>query len=265
LRLNVMTFNLRYSNQGDGENAWPHRKELAAELIRDVGPDVVGVQEALFSMLCELDEMLPEYEWIGEGREGGLKSEFSAVLYRKQRLQPITADRFWLSHRPDVPASRVPGTGLARMCTHVRFRERGTEREFLFYNTHLDHANQVAREIGADLILDHIDAAWQRYPLPTLLVGDMNADPSNPAIQAFQAERQGKRLLFDAYDVVRAEGGEVGATFHGFKGRTEGEPIDYIFHSSHWRVRELHVDRRADGARYPSDHYPVWGVFESDV
>ena len=150
------------------------------------------------------------------------------------------------------------------MCTHVRFRERRSEREFLFYNTHLDHASQVARMIGADLIVDHIAEAWRRYPLPTLLTGDMNADPENPAVAALSSERDGKRVLYDAYDWLRAQGGEVGATFHGFKGGTAGAPIDYILHSSHWRVEEVRVDRRSEGSRYPSDHYPVWGVFAAE-
>ena len=264
MRLTVMTFNLRYSNPHDGDNAWPYRKEQAAGLIRDVAPDVVGVQEALFSMLCELEEMLPEYEWIGEGRGGGINSEFSAVLYRRERLQPVTAGRFWLSHRPGVPASRVPETGLPRMCTHVRFRERGSEREFLFYNTHLDHQNQVARQLGAELIVDHIVSEWEYYPLPTLVTGDMNAKPQNPAIAAFLIGRKGDRVLYDAYDWFLARGEAVGRTFHGYKGGTDGEPIDYIFHSSHFRVSELVVDRRSQDGRYPSDHYPVWGTFESE-
>ena len=38
-----MTFNIRYDKPGDGENAWPNRKDWVASLIRYCGADVIGV------------------------------------------------------------------------------------------------------------------------------------------------------------------------------------------------------------------------------
>lgn len=262
MQLRVMTFNLRQNNARDKENAWPHRKDLVADVLTRVKPAVVGVQEGFYEMLTELAALAPEFDWIGEGRRGGVQDEFSAILYRPALLQPVTAGRFWLSHRPDVPGSQVPETGIPRMCTWVRFRERESGQEVLIYNTHLDHRSQAAREIGADLILEHIRSQWRYAPLPTLLTGDMNATPENSAIATFKkVGADGAPGLFDAYAATRERGEDVGATFHGFSGETEGAPIDYIFHSHHWRVHEIHVESQAVGGRYPSDHYPVWGVF----
>jgi endonuclease/exonuclease/phosphatase family metal-dependent hydrolase len=45
--LRVMTFNIRFDNPGDGEDAWPLRREKAASMVRFHGADVVGLQEAL--------------------------------------------------------------------------------------------------------------------------------------------------------------------------------------------------------------------------
>ena len=45
--LDVMTFNIRTSNIDDGDNAWPHRRELVAETIRRFEPHVIGMQEAM--------------------------------------------------------------------------------------------------------------------------------------------------------------------------------------------------------------------------
>src|SRR5215813_3485400 len=81
--LRVMSFNLRYNNTGDGPNAWPLRKAWVAQLIRFHDADVIGVQEALYGMLADLDTLLPEYSRIGVGRtDGKMAGEYSAILYK---------------------------------------------------------------------------------------------------------------------------------------------------------------------------------------
>jgi len=52
--LKVMTFNIRYDNQGDGVNQWSNRKEKVADLIRKYDPDIIGVQEALHNQMEDL-------------------------------------------------------------------------------------------------------------------------------------------------------------------------------------------------------------------
>ena len=43
--------------------------------------------------------------WIGVGREDGKQAgEFISIFYRKERLEPLEHDTFWLSEQPDVPA-----------------------------------------------------------------------------------------------------------------------------------------------------------------
>src|SRR6185503_20405447 len=69
--LRVMTFNLRLDLASDGPNAWPHRRDWVAALIRFHAPDVVGVQEALAPMLADLDARLPGFARIGVGRADG--------------------------------------------------------------------------------------------------------------------------------------------------------------------------------------------------
>ena len=91
----VMTFNIRYDHAGDGENAWPHRKEVAAEVIRARGVDLLGTQEVLAHQLNDLKERLPEYRAIGAGREDGKeKGEYSAILYRADRFEAIDSGWF---------------------------------------------------------------------------------------------------------------------------------------------------------------------------
>lgn len=252
-----MSFNLRYDNQGDGENAWGFRKDEAAAVIRELGPALLGVQEATYPMLQDLEARLPDYEWIGVGRNGGLQSEFSAVLYQPRQLQPVWVGHFWLSHEPQTPGTRYPGAGCTRMCTWVQFRRRGGQEEFLFYNTHLDHQNDEARIFGGSMVRDHIAEKQSRDALPAILVGDMNAHPQSAPLQAMRHKPDGSEFLYDTADWLRKQGINAGNTFHGFRGGASGEPIDYILYTQGWQVRTYAVFRDKVHNRYPSDHYPI--------
>src|ERR1041385_8877637 len=131
----VMTYNLRYASPHPPD-AWPDRRPLMRECIRNASPDLLGTQEGLYQQLRDLAADLPEYDWIGLGREGGSKGEFMAVFFRKSRFEPVAFDHFWLSDTPDIVGSATWGNTSRRMVTWVRFRDRQTGREFYFFNTH---------------------------------------------------------------------------------------------------------------------------------
>src|SRR5262245_7953389 len=76
----VMTYNLRYAS-ATPPNAWQQRRPLMRELIQQLSPDVMGTQEGLYQQLKDLASELPDYDWIGLGRDGGSRGEFMAVFY----------------------------------------------------------------------------------------------------------------------------------------------------------------------------------------
>jgi len=94
--LTVMTYNLKFASTNP-PNAWPARRPLVREVIRQIAPDVIGTQEGLYEQLKDIAADLPEYDWIGLGRNGGSRDEFMAVFFRKGRLEPLEFDHFWLS------------------------------------------------------------------------------------------------------------------------------------------------------------------------
>ncbi len=47
--LDVMTFNIRTANGRDGENSWPHRKDLVVETIERFSPQVVNPKTLIFN------------------------------------------------------------------------------------------------------------------------------------------------------------------------------------------------------------------------
>ena len=78
--IKVMTYNIKYANENDGENSWSKRKDWITDQIRFYEPDILGVQEAMESQLDHFSDNIDCYKVLGVGREGEDKGEFSAIF-----------------------------------------------------------------------------------------------------------------------------------------------------------------------------------------
>lgn len=250
--LTVMTFNLRYASDTP-PNAWPARRPVMKACIESARPDVMGTQEGVYRQLKDLASDLPAYEWIGTGRDGGSRGEFMAVFYRRDRFEPMEYDHFWLSDTPEVVGSTTWGNTNRRMVTWVRFRERSSGAEFYFWNTHLDHLLQPAREKGAALIRERVGAL--KLALPVVLTGDFNANAAgNKAYDILVGEGGFKDTWYLAKERANAELN----TFHNFRGPQEGgQRIDWILVRGDAEVAYSEIVKYSQAGQYPSDHCPV--------
>jgi endonuclease/exonuclease/phosphatase family metal-dependent hydrolase len=267
--LSVMTFNIRYGTAEDGQNAWPTRRELLFEVIRDQAPIILGLQEALRSQLDELASRFDPYGEVGEGRDDGKQGgEYAAILYDKRRIDFIEGGSFWLSDTPDVPGSASWGNHVTRIVTWARFRDRADYRTFHVFNTHWDHESQNARERSAALLRQRIIA--RRPPDdPVLVMGDFNVGEDNPAFLALlgngknsgpaDSAGQARFVLRDTFRAIHPEAGDVG-TYHAFSGEDGGDKIDAILVTSEWTVRDAAIIHASRDGRYPSDHFPVTAI-----
>ena len=250
--LDLMTFNLRYAS-ATGANRWPLRRPCVAQVLRGQAPDVIGTQEGLFGQLKDIAADLPELGWIGLGRDGGSRGEFMAVFYRRERLEPVEYDHFWLSDTPEVMGSTTWGNTNRRMVTWVTFEDRATGRRFQFWNTHFDHQVEEARRKSAALVLARI----ARVPatMPVVLAGDFNA--VSGASRSYEI-LVGEGGLRDTWHAAAQRGEADANSFNGFEElERKGQRIDWILHRGGARV--LHagvVTTRVDG-QWPSDHCPV--------
>ncbi len=247
----VMTYNLRFAS-ATPPNAWPERRPLMRECIQSVSPDIFGTQEGLYAQLKDVAADLPEYDWIGLGREGGSKGEFMAVFFRRARLEPVAFDHFWLSDTPEVIGSSTWGNSNRRMVTWVRFHDRRTQREFYLFNTHFDHQIQVAREKSARLVRERVEAL--HTTLPVILTGDFNAGADNKAHQILVEDS----FFADTWELAKEKSGEGLGTFNGFKAvPKDNTRIDWILARGPVEVdREAIVTFSKDG-HFPSDHCPL--------
>lgn len=260
IQLRVLSFNIRYINSGDtGVRTWLARRDQVGQVIREDKADLIGLQEAFRTMLDDISVRAPGYQQIGVGREDGKeKGEYAAILVKKDRFEVLDSGTFWLSDTPEVCASCTWKNVVTRVCTWAKLRERSTGRVLHFYNTHLDHESQEAREKGFALIMDHL--AKRRNGEPFVITGDLNAAEDNPA---FAKLKSGTLPMFDAWREKNpaaplAESG----TMSLFTGKRDTAKIDYIFVPAGTGVIDSEIIHRNRDGVYPSDHYPVRATVE---
>jgi endonuclease/exonuclease/phosphatase family metal-dependent hydrolase len=248
----VMTFNLRYASPKP-PNSWPERRPVMRDCIRQVAPDLIGTQEGLYGQLKDIASDLPDYEWIGLGRDGGSRGEFMAVFYRRERFEPLAFDHFWLSDTPERIGSSTWGNSNRRMVTWVHFRERQTGREFFFWNTHLDHEVELARQNAAALIMER--TRQLKTDLPVLLVGDFNAAAGSSKAYEILVNKDG---FADTWLLARTCVNEKYNTFHGFNTPVAGAVrIDWILARGAVTVDKTEIITCSAKGQSPSDHFPV--------
>jgi beta-glucosidase len=261
----VMSFNIRYDEPKDKENAWPNRKSLVANMIRFHHADLVGVQEALKRQLDDLSDLVPEYAWIGVGRaDGKADGEFSAILYRKDRFNMLQHATFWLSKTPDLP-SKDWDAALPRIVTWAKFTDKQTGKDFFHFNTHFDHRGVKAREESARLLLHRIDLIAGQ--MPVVVTGDFNFNEASHGYEILTGKivEKPKTALLALRDArYLSQHGHYGptSTFNEFKGLVPNMKIDYVFVKGNVRVLQHGALSDTWDGRFPSDHLPVLAEIE---
>lgn len=246
--LKVMTFNIRYGTANDGENNWEYRKNNVVETIKNFNPDLFGLQEALQLQIDEILKQMPNYSYVGVGRDDGKSAgEYSCIFYLKNRFDVDSSGTFWFSDTPNIVASKSWGNNITRICTWAFFRDKLSNKTLYMFNVHLDHESQTSREKSAELLVRKIS----QKSLPIILTGDFNCGDINPAIKTII-----KSGMIDSYRKVNVKDQNEG-TFNSFKGETSGDKIDFIFVSKDFEVKKSEILRTNYNGKYPSDHFPV--------
>ncbi|WP_372919198.1 endonuclease/exonuclease/phosphatase family protein [Salegentibacter sp.] len=249
--LEVMSYNIKFANETDGENSWSNRKDHLTNQIKFYEPQILGVQEALVSQLKHFEKEMESFKYIGVGRDDGKEAgEFSAIFYDLEKVDIIDEGTFWLSETPDE-VSVGWDAAMERVCTYGKFREKNSDKKFWVFNTHFDHIGEEAREESARLIYEKISEV-NTEDLPVILMGDLNLEPDAPGIQ-FLAEK-----MNDSKKVADLDFGPEG-TFNAYDfSKPVKRRIDYIFTSDDIKVLKYAVLSDSWELKYPSDHLPVF-------
>lgn len=251
--LKIMTYNIRLDIASDGENDWKHRKDFFNSQIQFYEPDIFGIQEAKPNQVLDIATALPQYNYVGIGRDGIGKGESSNIFYKKDGFKVMECNTFWLSATPDA-ISMGWDAACNRVCTYALLKNKKTNKLIWVFNTHLDHMGEEARTKGLELILSRIEKlSNNKYPV--VLMGDFNSGPETDRILAL------KKKMNDAKTISKEKPFGPYGTFNNFKyNEVTTLLIDYIFlsKSNAITVNKYAVLSDAKDLKYPSDHFPVF-------
>ena len=254
--LKVMSYNIRLDHKGDGDNAWPNRKEATRAMLEDIKPDVFGVQEALPHQVAYLTEQAPNYKNVGVGRDDGVaKGEFMSIFWNVETVEMLEWGTYWLSETPDVPSFGWDAA-CRRTATWALMKDKRNGKHFYFVNTHLDHRGALARKNGLQLVVDNI-AAMNPEGYPMVLTGDFNVLPDDECLVDLDKQMQSARKIAKVTDNL--------STFNGWGSKKPEDQyvIDYIYVSGFKSVPEYRTNMQQYAEKpYISDHYPIVSVLE---
>ena len=249
----VISYNIRLNTSNDGDNIWDNRKDCSVTMVKMERPDFLCVQEAYFVQLDYLDKNLPDYQYIGVGRDDGKHGgEHMAILYRKDRFEVVEHGDFWLSETPDV-CSRGWDAACHRIVTWGYFRDKKTGKHLYCFNTHLDHVGEVARRESVKLITERIKSIVKDKKAPIFLTGDFNSDISSDIFVPL------KKVLKQARKDAPVTDNK--GTYNGWGSAANIFVIDHIFYKNSKPVLFKTLDGNIYGRSLISDHYPIKGVF----
>jgi len=154
-------------------------------------PDIIGCQEMSFAMA---DEIICGLAKQGQ-RYALLWSRDTPVLYRPDRLELLDSD--FLMYPTEFPGweGEFNNSGTKSWCIAV-FRDKTDGKKLIFMSTHLwwkssdpasgsyQAGSDEARVYQLNMAMNRLEEFQAEHDCPVVLVGDLNADYTKPAIQS---------------------------------------------------------------------------------
>ena len=245
--MRVMSFNVLC--YGNPVHFWLKRIPGVIKVIKDTSPDSFGVQEAHIKWMNALCENLPEYGFVGVGRDDGKEDgEFAAVFYKKDLYEVVDSGNFWLSETPDRP-SLGWDSACIRICTWAELKNKETGKTYIHMNTHLDHIGVVARTQGVKLIKEKAASFGGK---PVICTGDFNIEQDTDCYVEMVSGNMAdaRKIAPDSDDCY---------TFHGFRPSKYQDKIDFIFVDKNTvKPLKFKVINKKEYGKYYSDHFAVY-------
>lgn len=263
--LTLGTYNIRYRTLVDKTDDpttnkyWDARADNVARTIRDGAFQVVGLNELTddarydgHTMLQDMKRNFPEPEWgfvMEDNKPGHNESTVVAVMYKTDIVEEVEHGKFWLAPNPGAYDSDVYDSGnFGRMTLWVKFRVKSTGDIFYFFQTHLHHQGNMAKDQGSRLNVEYARRIAGGYPV--FICGDHNSTiDRKPFYDLYDAYFDDSRL---AAEKVNGQEGTCNVWTGGTLKR-----LDYVWvHGA-----EVHsystIENKYDKNFYPSDHFPI--------
>ena len=245
--IRVMSCNLRCITPLDpGKKSWFYRADLIVNNIEKENPGIIGFQEETKLQYKYMCDTLAGYDSVIEFRDKSIISEGCPIFYRTDLYELIDKGSFWLSETPDV-MSKDWDAACYRICSYVILKEKASGKEFVVFNTHLDHVSDEARINGIAVVLDKIE---QFGSLPSMIMGDFNA------AEGSQTYESATESFLDAK--YQTENTMESCTYEGYGASLGGKAIDHLMISkTGLEVKSYKVVTDIYDGVYPSDHFQL--------
>ncbi len=247
----VLSFNVLC--YGSDEHFWKDRAPMVAQVIKEANPDSFGVQEAHWEWIKKLCKALPEYDYVGVGRENGKKKgEFAAVFYKKDKFTASDSGNFWISETPEKP-SKGWDSACTRVATYTKLTDKETGDAYVHFNTHLDHIGRAAQINGAKMIQEK---AADFGGLPVVCTGDFNVFQDSDCYNTMVSGnmKDARKLAPDS---------DESYTFHGFRPEEVQERIDFVFvDEATVKPLSFKVINKLINGEFYSDHNAIYADIE---
>lgn len=263
LHLRLVTYNMLF-NLKDAELApeyrWEQRLARIVELLDNIKPDIIAVQELVPMQLEQLVARLQDAFDFFE--EHGIDKTTNAVFYRKERLKLLKTKKY--------PLTKASSALLSNALNVIKLRDRETDQDFFVMNTHLCFSDINIRETQAKRIVKVASKLGKKAGV--ILAGDFNTFTQChdlPELPFYDGDRINRILTSDNLEDARFVSllGHFGpsATFTNkpdskepFLGTgTPGVFLDHIFISKEIGVLMHAVEPATVNGYFASDHMPV--------
>lgn len=222
--LKVMTYNVRTTPAGGdtGERYWDNRKAELVRAIQSQLPEIIGMQE--------LTGIQHDYIKASLGSLWA-SSPQRQIIYRSDKFDVLQSGIINLV--ADVWGNRT--------CEWMKLRRKSDNREFVFFNNHWG-VDGNSQQGSANILRDTMGTINQNWTIPSVLLGDLNAEPSSGPINTLSSQTP-LISLFSGY------------TFNDWA-TTPSIQLDYIFINRFTKTGCSLITYR-EGAIPPSDHFPI--------
>ncbi len=256
-RIRAVSYNILfdlYDHNLAEEYRWPQRLPRLVEILEDMQPDLIGVQELYHRQLQGVMPLLePTYAFYCKPETDG---ELNGIFYRKERFEVVDSQVFEMT----------PGSTL----TMLKLKDLKNGLCIAVFNTHLAFRNIEKREQQARYIATHIRS--HSDGLPIILMGDLNTFPHRLQLDKlpFYDGDYIHRILAKAgiqdavgVSIVGHLGPLSTSTFsedgdRPFEGTgSPGILMDHIYVSDGIEVLMHAIQPATVNGLFPSDHLPV--------
>lgn len=252
--ITVLQWNILYDKYDIGLDSWVHRKKHVCNYIKEIKPEIIGLQEVMESQLNYLKSCLPEYVMVGEARDEIKNPLYNPIFIRKStNLRVTRSGTFWLSFTPDQPGSKAPTSKEPRICTWAEIMIKTNDDKWqpvVMATTHLAYRSMETARTQIAILMSYLKEHVLKENVanqPIIVTGDFNWGHNSTVYNTMKD--------FGMHDTM-ADAKWI------FPELTALPPypglIDYVWQTEFKSVMSATLmDRRPDNGRMLSDHRPV--------